>query len=496
MLDRMVIVAIGFFAVSTFTLGTAHSLEKVSDATQQCIECHESATPAIVTEWKKSLHARVTPAEALKKSKLKRRMSAAKVADNLADVVVGCAECHVLRPDAHKDVFDHSDEKVHVTVTPKDCAVCHPEETDQYAKNLMSHAWANLVRNPLYRSLEKAVNGLQTLNGSKTTLSEPDAQTNADSCYHCHGTELKVEGKKRKDTSFGDLDFLVLSGWPNEGVGRMNLDGSKGTCTPCHSRHLFSIEQARKPYTCSQCHKGPDVVAYKAYSVAKHGNLFYSLQDKFSFDEVPWTAGKDFTAPTCATCHVSLLVNPDGDVVAERTHEMANRIPWRIFGLIYAHPHPLSPDTSVIRSSDGLPLPTSLDGRPAEKYLISAQEQTVRRENLQKVCLQCHASSWVNGHWERFETAVKTSNKMTLTATQILRKAWDAKVADQSNLFDESIEKQWMQQWFFYANSTRFASAMMGADYGVFAEGRWYLAKTIQDMLDYLQFLMAVQKGR
>lgn len=496
MFFRVFVVVFGFATISLLNLSSAGAAEKVSDATQECLGCHESVTPAIVASWKRGLHAQITPAEALKKPKLKRRMSANKVPNNLANVVVGCAECHTLNPNAHKDVFDHSDTQVHLTVTPQDCAVCHPEEREQYSKNLMSHAWANLTHNSLYNSLEKAINGLQTLKGMKTTVAEPDALTGADSCYFCHGTELKVKGKKKRDTDLGTLEFVELSGWPNEGVGRKNPDGTEGTCTPCHSRHEFSIEQARKPYTCSQCHKGPDVIAYQAYTVSKHGNLFSSLWNKWNFKEVPWTVGRDFTAPTCATCHIALLVNEDGEVVAQRTHEMANRIPWRIFGLIYATPHPLSPDTSVIRNKDGLPLPSSLDGQPATKYLISTKEQATRRENLQKICSQCHSSNLVKGHWELFENTIQTTNAMTLVATQIVEKAWEAKVADRSNLFDESIEKQWMQQWFFYANSTRFASAMLGADYGVFAGGRWYLAKNLQDMLDHLKLLMVVEKGK
>jgi hypothetical protein len=34
---------------------------------------------------------------------------------------------------------------------------------------------------------------------------------------------------------------------------------------------------------------------------------------------------------------------------------------------------------------------------------------------------------------------------------------------------------------------------MSGADYGVFAEGRWNLSKNIQEMLDWLSFKL---KGR
>jgi hydroxylamine dehydrogenase len=46
-----------------------------------------------------------------------------------------------------------------------------------------------------------------------------------------------------------------------------------------------------------------------------------------------------------------------------------------------------------------------------------------------------------------------------------------------------------VEQWLFYANSTRLASAMAGADYGVFANGRWYLSKNIRTMLDWARFL-------
>jgi hypothetical protein len=248
---------------------------------------------------------------------------------------------------------------------------------------------------------------------------------------------------------------------------------------------------ARKPYTCSQCHKGPDVTAYKVYSVSKHGNLFEALKGDWNFKASPWTIGQDFRAPTCAACHVSKLATPEGETVAERTHRMSDRLPWRILGLIYAHPHPKSPDTSIIRNRDGQPLPTTLDGQDASTFLISPEEMAKRRDAMQKICLSCHGADWVKGHWERFETVIKSANDMTRVATDIVARAWKEKAADdKESLFDEAIEKQWVEQWLFYANSTRYASAMMGADYGVFDNGRWQMSKNIQDMLDRLKLLL------
>jgi len=448
----------------------------------------------VVADWRRSRHAAVTPAEALKKPELQRRVTARNVPDNLSGVVVGCAECHMVNPETHKDTFDHNAQKVHLLVTPKDCAVCHATESEEYDKNLMSRAWANLAKNDLYKTLVKDINGIRTFKDRKITTADPDEKTLADSCYQCHGTEIEVNGMSKRDTDFGEMEFPVLSGWPNQAVGRFNTDGSQGSCTPCHSRHQFSLQMARKPYACSQCHKGPDVPAYQAYSVSKHGNLFFSMRDEWEFKSVPWTVGKDFVGPTCAVCHISLLVSPEGEVVVKRTHQMNDRLPWRIFGLIYAHPHPMSPDTTIIKNQDGQPLPTALTGQPAARFLIDPNEQTKRRETIQKVCNACHTQDWIKGHWERFENTIKTTNEMTLTATNILFKAWNEKVADKSNIFDEAIERQWTQQWLFYANSTRFASAMTGADYGVFADGRWHLSRNIQDMLDHLKFLQQTKK--
>ena len=88
---------------------------------------------------------------------------------------------------------------------------------------------------------------------------------------------------------------------------------------------------------------------------------------------------------------------------------------------------------------------------------------------------------------------------MTLTSTEILRAAWAnglaRGLADNDSIFNEAIEKKWVEQWLFFANSTRFSSAMAGADYGVFANGRWYMSKNIQEMCDWLNFKLEGTKA-
>jgi hypothetical protein len=461
----------------------------ISSATSECLECHLSIHPGIVGEWRKSRHAQLTPKEALSVKGLARKVSSDSIPAELTGTIVGCAECHTMRDKSHADTFEHNGHQVHIVVSPDDCKTCHGQEARQFEKNIMSHAYKNLNGNAIFQKLELSIIGKRKQKETRVILEPPDKFTRAETCYYCHGTHLKVTGTEVRDTeSSGQLEFPVIEGWPNQGVGRINLDGSKGTCSACHTRHAFSIEMARKPYTCKECHVGPDVPAYKVYENSKHGNIFSSMQRQWDFNSVPWTIGKDFSAPTCASCHISLLVNSDGRVIVERTHEMKDRLPWRIFGLIYAHPSPLSPDTTLLLNNDGLPLPTDFKGGMAKTGLVDKKEQNLRRSRLQASCLGCHDTSWVNAHWNRFEHTIHQTNSDLIPATQLMIEIWKNGWADnKENPFDEAIERKWSDMWLFYANTIRFSSAMgCGGDFSVFADGRYQLTSAISELEEWI----------
>ena len=463
----------------------------VSDATQECLDCHAIYHPGIVADWTKSRHASVTPQTAMAADGMQRRVSSAQVPEQLQKTSVGCAECHTLRGGEHADTFEHNGYEIHVVVSPDDCASCHATERQQYAKNIMAMAEKNLAENSLYADLQRSILGSAELKAERLHFSPANAMTRADACYYCHGTKLALTGTEIRDTDAGELEFPVISGWPNQGVGRVNLDGSRGACSACHTRHQFSIEMARKPYTCKECHVGPDVPAFKVYSASKHGNIFSSMGAQWNFTHVPWVIGEDFQAPTCAACHISLTVNSDGEVVNPRTHQMSDRLGWRIFGLIYAHPQPKSPDVTVIRNKGGLALPTDLDGSFATEYLISADEIEQRRSAMKRTCLNCHDTSWVQGYFKRLDNTIATSNQSVQTATRLMLSIWDKGYAQDlaagGSIFDEYIERRWSDAWLLYANNVRFVSAMAGGgDYGVFEDGRYHLTKTLMEMQDWM----------
>jgi hypothetical protein len=287
---------------------------------------------------------------------------------------------------------------------------------------------------------------------------------------------------KTVTSDLGDVQVPDLANWPNQGVGRVNPDGSHGSCTACHPRHSFSIEIARKPETCGQCHLEPDVPAYNVYMESKHGNIYGAKKQEWTWDAVPWKVGANFRAPTCAVCHNSLLATPAGDEILPRTHDFGSRLWVRLFGLIYSHPQPQDGRTHLIRNADGLPLPTTFTGQPASDFLINPEEQVQRRSEMQQLCRQCHGAVWAEGFFAAMDTSVAETDKMVLAATQLLATAWDRKLADRTNPFDETIEQRWVEQWLFYANSVRYASAMSGPDYAAFKNGWWELTANLELM--------------
>ncbi len=458
----------------------------LSSQTQLCIGCHTRYTPGIVKDWQTGKHSQITPAQAMQKAPLEKRISAESLPDELSQNAVGCFECHSLNTDRHADSFVHMGIKINVVVTPNDCKTCHPTEVEQYSQGKKAYAYGNLLQNPVYHTLVDTITGVKTVDDSgEIRVQKPSQMTLNDSCLGCHGTKVEVTGLKRIKTRMGKITVPNLANWPNQGVGRKNPDGSIGSCTSCHTRHAFSIEEARKPYTCSQCHSEPDVPAWPVYKISKHGNIFLARQKEWDFDAVPWVVGRDFTAPTCATCHNSLLTSPSGKVIAERTHNFGARLYKRIFGLIYSHPQPKSGDTTIIKNTDGLPLPTTFQGEVAHQYLIDETEQQHRLSIMQNVCKSCHNTDWVNLHFTKFENTVAEVDKMVLAATKLMGYAWENTLADNSNPFDEAIEQLWIKQWLFHANTVRYATAMTGAyEYIGFNHGWWELSNTLQEMKD------------
>ena len=134
-------------------------------------------------------------------------------------------------------------------------------------------------------------------------------------CKQCHGAVVKVNADKTLDAG----------SWPNSGIGRINPDGSKGSCSACHSRHSFDAALARQPENCGKCHLGPDHPQKEIYEESKHGIAYYANIPRMNLHSASWVVGADYSAaPTCATCHISATKD------LPMSHDVGGRISWTL----------------------------------------------------------------------------------------------------------------------------------------------------------------------
>jgi hypothetical protein len=295
-------------------------------ASSECVTCHVQSNPGIVNHWKGSTHA------------LKG---------------VGCVECHEAdKSDA--DAFEHYGKIIATIVTPRDCSRCHIEESEEFQGS--HHAKAGNILHSLDNFLAETVEGARgTFNPHSPTPGKPQImEVNGmaaalTGCQQCHGSRVALMAVSGDPITVEDLQpdadgrpsnldaigriartdegrpLFHPGTWPNTGIGRLNLDGSRGSCSACHSRHDFSPRRARQPENCGKCHLGPDHPQKEIYEESKHGVAFRDLKDEMNLDAENWVLGEDYSAaPTCATCHMSGHMQNDGDV----THDPARRISW------------------------------------------------------------------------------------------------------------------------------------------------------------------------
>ncbi len=431
--------------------GLAPAHIAVPESSKACFDCHGKANPGITDHWKGSTHA--------KKG-------------------VGCVECHQAEA-SDADAFSHYGATIATVVTPRDCSRCHADVAKEFGAS--HHAAAGNILASLDNRLAEIVEGSRTpfdphsQTPGKPPIDKVNGMASVDSgCRQCHGSKVGLATKDGGIVTFEDLKpdengkptnadavakiakddkgrpLLHASTWPNTGIGRMNLDGSRGSCSACHSRHDFSPRRARQPENCGKCHLGPDHPQKEIYDESKHGVAFRDLREKMNLDSATWILGKDYSqAPTCATCHMSGNLRNGGKV----THDPGQRISWTN-----------RPPISLVMDTDAQhKVVTETD--PEKRRALITDTAEAKRTRMKEVCSHCHSDDYVISFYKQYDDFVVNYNeKFAKPGTAIM-----ASLRKQGLItppeFDDKIEWTWYYLWHHEGRRARHGTSMMAPDY-------------------------------
>jgi len=396
------------------------------EAGKECVSCHKKASIGLAKQWEKSAH---------------------------ADAGVNCLDCHHADPD-DDDAIEHEGEVIATIVSPKDCGVCH--ETEYKEQKGSVHAEAVLLIEERLPAMAENIGGSAIV---------------AAGCDQCHGSRVTLTGDGK----------LSSDNWPNTGIGRINPDGSKGSCSSCHGRHQFSKAQARDPMACVRCHSGPDSPDREVFEASMHGSLFATHREEMNLNGETWVAGKDYSsAPTCVTCHMGAAGK------LKSTHDVGMRNAWNLNS-------PVSEKQYLVVFEDGdkmelpasMELPkrgselTKLDGSIGKVKVVADPKR--RRQVMSKVCLECHGKPFARNFMKQFDNVVELYNEKFGKPAQAIMQALYSEKKLTPAPFDEPLEYTYWELWHDEGARARHGAAMASPNHtwweGMYVVGRNFYSK-------------------
>jgi hydroxylamine dehydrogenase len=352
----------------------ATPVNALAESQDQCVVCHRTSTPGIVEQFGTS---------------------------TMADAKVGCRDCHEVKAD-YPQAVEHEGTFVLASPTPAKCQRCHGPEVAQFYQSRHSlPAYVAVAGSTelspefmaMYQAIPEGSFAPDKMRNALFALEGPDVTRFA--CSKCHG------------------------------VGQPRADGSVGQCQKCHLRHMFSLEQARKPETCNACHIGPDHPQWEIYQESPHGIAYATSGATWHWQaEAGTLTVNDFPAPTCAICHMS------GFGASGTTHDVGDRLTWYLFA-------PIS------------------QRRP---------DWQTNQTHMQTVCRECHNETFIKDFYAAADKATEAVNAWVKQSDDMMAPL-QAKKLLTDKPFDEPIDFTYFELWHHWGRTAKFGSWMQGPDY-------------------------------
>ena len=292
---------------------------------------------------------------------------------------VGCAECH---GDQHKSARDVSKAKI---PTPDSCAACHETQVEQYKAGKHALAWA-------------AMKAMPTAHWQPMALTE-----GMKGCGGCHKIGLKTEAELRE--------------LKEEGAGF-----GTASCDACHTRHIFSVKEARQPQACRTCHMGIDHPQWEMYSSSKHGVRFLLKQTGI----LPETVA----APACQTCHMQ-----------EGNHAVKTAWGFLAVRLPMPEDEQWASDRATILQGLGVLDP---EGEPTARLDVVKAADVVRltqedwqreRDEMIKTCNGCHSVNFAQRELEKGDQMIREADHLLAEAIHIVAGLYKDGIIDKAESY-------------------------------------------------------------
>lgn len=269
----------------------------------------------------------------------------------------GCQACH---GEAHWKGAE--DAALAAVPTPDTCATCHEEQVAQYKGGKHALAWAAMEAMPMFAH-------------------QPFARTPKDdlkACSGCHKVGLRSPEKKA-DVRYGT-----------------------GACDSCHTRHTFSVKEAKDPRACMTCHMGFDHPQWEMWSTSKHGAIWQMEGD----------TGR---APTCQDCHMQ-----DGHHgVMTGWGFLAVRLPLPEDPQWKADRITILQGLGVLDAA-GNPTPRIEAVKAAKVARLTEEDFQAQRTKMLDTCSQCHARSYAETHLRLGDQTIQDADRLMAEAIRVV----------------------------------------------------------------------------
>ena len=389
----VVVLGIAFIILVIGNAGSQVDLGEVdvlANSSDECVTCHREASPGIVNQFSHS---------------------------SMAAAEVTCRDCHEVKAD-YPGAVEHEGGYVLAAPTTSMCEKGHQAEVAQYYQSRHSL--------PAY----VAVAGSKDLSAQSMAMYQaiPEGSFAPDKARNAIAA---IEGPVMTPFTCDNC----------HSIGAPASDGSAGMCQKGHIRHEFSLEQARKPETCNNCHIGPDHPQWEIYQESAHGIQYATSGDSWNWEaEAGNLSVTDFPAPTCALCHMS------GFGTTGTTHDVGDRLSWFLFASISQQ-------------------------RP------SWQDNRTR---MQSVCLECHNENFIQNLYTAADAATQHVNDWVQESNDLMAPLQSQNLLTPEQ-FDEPIDFAYFNLWHYWGRTTKFGMWMQGPDYSQW-HGAYPLLETMADL--------------